>query len=43
MDYSEYKAVQALLFFSLPIIWGVWQLMVLKRASKGASRKDLLE
>jgi hypothetical protein len=41
MDYSEYKALQALLFFSLPIIWGVWQLIVLKRSSKRASREDL--
>ena len=31
MDYSQYKALQALLFFSLPVIWCVWQLIALKR------------
>ena len=33
MDYSQYKALQALLFFSLPVIWCVWQLIALKRTS----------
>ena len=33
MDYSEYKALQALFFFGLPIVWCVWQLIVLKRPS----------
>lgn len=32
MDYSEYKFLQALLFFSLPLIWCAWQLVVLKRS-----------
>ena len=27
MNYSEYKALQALLFFSLPVIWCIWQLI----------------
>ena len=31
MDYSQYKALQALLFFSLPVIWCVWQRIALKR------------
>ena len=33
MDYSEYKALQALLFFGLPVVWCVWQLIVLNRPS----------
>jgi len=33
LDYSEYKALQALLFFSLPVIWCVWQLIALRRTS----------
>ena len=33
MDYSQCKALQALLFFSLPVIWCVWQLIVLRRTS----------
>ena len=33
MDYSQYKALQALLFFSLPVIWCVWQLIALRRTS----------
>ena len=36
MDYSQYKALQALLFFSLPVIWCVWQLIALKRTSGDA-------
>jgi len=31
MDYSQYKVLQALLFFSLPVIWCVWQLIALMR------------
>ena len=33
MDYSEYKALQALFFFGLSIVWCVWQLIVLNRPS----------
>ena len=33
VDYSEYKALQALFFFSLPVIWCVWQLIALRRTS----------
>ena len=33
MDYSEFKALQALLFFGLPVIWCVWQLIALRRSS----------
>ena len=33
MNYSEYKALQALLFFSLPVIWCIWQLIALNRSS----------
>ena len=36
MDYSQYKALQALLFFSLPVIWCVWQLIALRRTSGDA-------
>ena len=36
MDYSQYKGLQALLFFSLPVIWCVWQLIALKRSSGDA-------
>lgn len=36
MDFTQYKALQALLFFSLPVIWCVWQLIALKRTSGGA-------
>lgn len=36
MDYGQFKALQALLFFSLPIIWCVWQLIALKRSSSDA-------
>jgi len=40
MEYSEYKALQALLFFSLPIIWGLWQLIALKRSSGASDRQN---
>ena len=33
MNYSEYKALQVLLFFSLPVIWSIWQLIALNRSS----------
>ena len=33
MDYNQYKALQAILFFGLPVIWCIWQLIALKRAS----------
>jgi hypothetical protein len=36
MDYSQYKALQALFFFSLPVIWCVWQVFALKRISGDA-------
>lgn len=32
MDYASFKALQAVLFFGVPIIWGVWQLYVLNRS-----------
>ena len=43
MDYSQYKALQALLFCSLPVIWCVWQLIVMRGtsyASGTAGRKE---
>lgn len=33
MDFSEYKVLQALLFFSLPIIWCTWQFITLQRSA----------
>jgi hypothetical protein len=30
MDYSQFEVLQALLFFGLPLIWCVWQLIALK-------------
>jgi len=33
MDYSEYKALQAMFFFGLPVVWCAWQLIVLNRLS----------
>jgi hypothetical protein len=33
MNYSEYKALQVLLFFSLPVIWCIGQLIALNRSS----------
>ena len=43
MDYSEYKALQAPLVFSLPVIWCVWQLIALKRvpdATEASERQE---
>jgi hypothetical protein len=31
MDYSDFKGLQALLFFGVPFVWGIWQLIVLRR------------
>ena len=41
MEYSDFKALQALLFFVIPLVWGVWQLIVLRRdaqSEKGESK-----
>ena len=43
MEYSQYKALQALLFFSLPVIWCVWQLIALKRAPEAAEARERQE
>ena len=43
MDYSQYKALQALLFFSLPVIWCVWQLIALKRVPDAAEAPERQE
>ena len=43
MDYSQYKALQALLFFSLPVIWCVWQLIALKRVPDAAEARERQE
>ena len=43
MDYSQYKALQALLFFSLPVIWCVWQLVALKRVPDTAEAHERQE
>ena len=43
MDYSQYKALQALLFFSLPVIWCVWQLIALKRIPDAAEARERRE
>ena len=32
MDYASFKALQAVLFFGVPLIWGAWQLYVLNRS-----------
>jgi len=31
MEYSDFKGLQALFFFGIPLAWGVWQLIVLRR------------
>ena len=38
MDYGQFKGLQALLFFGLPIVWGVWQLIALRRSKKAELR-----
>jgi hypothetical protein len=43
MDYSQYKALQALLFFSLPVIWCIWQLIAMKRSSGEAGNAECEE
>ena len=43
MNYSEYKALQALLFFSLPVIWCIWQLIALNRSSGKADNPECEE
>jgi hypothetical protein len=43
MDYSQYKALQALLFFSLPVIWCIWQLIAMKRSSGEAGNPECEE
>ena len=32
MDYANFKALQAVLFFGVPLIWDAWQLYVLNRS-----------
>ena len=32
MDYSEFKGLQALLFFGIPVVWCIWQLVALRRS-----------
>tara|TARA_Y100000589_G_scaffold14861_1_gene12081 strand:- start:789 stop:914 length:126 start_codon:yes stop_codon:yes gene_type:complete len=39
MEYSDFKGLQALLFFGIPILWCVWQLIVLKRDAKSEENK----
>ena len=34
MDYSEFKGLQALLFFGIPVVWCIWQLVALRRFAK---------
>jgi hypothetical protein len=43
MDYSQYKGLQALLFFGLPVIWCVWQLIALKRSPVDADATEYEE
>ena len=31
MEYGDFKGLQALLFFGIPLAWGIWQLIVLRR------------
>ena len=34
MEYSEFKVLQALLFFGIPVVWCIWQLVALRRSAK---------
>jgi hypothetical protein len=34
MDYSEFKGLQALLFFGIPVVWCIWQLVALRHSAK---------
>ena len=40
MDYSEFKGLQVLLFFGLPLAFAVWQLIVTQRAQRAADEAD---
>ena len=40
MDYSEFKGLQILLFFGLPLAFAVWQLIVTQRAQRAADEAD---
>ena len=40
MDYSEFKGLQVLLFFGIPLVFAVWQLMVTQRAQRAADKAD---
>ena len=40
MDYSEFKGLQVLLFFCLPLAFAVWQLIVTQRAQRAADKAD---
>ena len=40
MDYSEFKGLQVLLFFGLPLAFAVWQLIVTQRAQRAAEKAD---
>jgi len=39
MEYSDFKGLQALLSFDIPIVWCVWQLIMLKRDAKSEENK----
>ena len=40
MDYSEFRGLQVLLFFGLPLAFAVWQLIVTQRAQRAADKAD---
>jgi hypothetical protein len=40
MDYSEFKGLQVLLFFGLPLAFAVWELIVTQRAQRAADKAD---
>jgi hypothetical protein len=40
MEYSDFKGLQALLFFGIPLVWGVWQLIVLRRDAQSEKGKS---
>jgi hypothetical protein len=40
MDYSEFKGFQVLLFFGIPLVFAVWQLMVAQRVQRSADEAD---
>ena len=40
MDYSEFKGLQVVLFFGIPLVFAGWQLMVTQRAQRAADDDD---